>query len=158
MGFLDSVKGVAGKFGESVERGAKTVSNNSKKFAEKTKVKREISDIENEINNAYITLGKALFEKIANEPDSEYVDTVNDIKEKNSKLDELKAALFALEDKMFCTNCGAQIKKDQLFCDKCGAKVLVEETAEYVEAEVVSEENAEATAETTPIGTSNETE
>ena len=48
MGFLDSVKGVAGKFGESVERGAKTVSNNSKKFAEKTKVKREISEIETE--------------------------------------------------------------------------------------------------------------
>lgn len=147
MGFLDSVKGVAGKFGESVERGAKTVSNNSKKFAEKTKVKREISEIETDINNDYITLGKALFEKIANEPDSEYIDTINDIKEKNSKLDELKAVLFSLEDKMFCTNCGAQIKKDQMFCDKCGTKVAVEENIEVVEAEVVSEENAEPETE-----------
>lgn len=154
MGFLDSVKGVAGKFGESVERGAKTVSTNSKKFAEKTKVKREISDIENDINSDYITLGKALFEKIANEPDSEYAATINDIKEKNAKLDELKAALYALEDKMFCTNCGAQIKKEQLFCDKCGAKVVVENTAEYVEAEVVSEENVEAPAEATSENTS----
>lgn len=148
MGFLDSVKGVAGKFGESVERGAKTVSNNSKKFAEKTKVKREISEIETAINNDYITLGKALYEKIANEPDSEYVDTVNDIREKNSKLDELKAALFSLEDKMFCTNCGAQIKKDQLFCDKCGTKVVLDEPIEVVEAEVVSEENPETAIET----------
>jgi ribosomal protein L29 len=148
MGFLDSVKGVAGKFGESVERGAKTVSNNSKKFAEKTKVKREISEIETAINNDYITLGKALYEKIANEPDSEYVDTVNDIREKNSKLDELKAALFSLEDKMFCTNCGAQIKKDQLFCDKCGTKVVLDEPIEAVEAEVVSEENPETAIET----------
>lgn len=148
MGFLDSVKGVAGKFGESVERGAKTVSNNSKKFAEKTKVKREISEIETAINNDYITLGKALYEKIANEPDSEYVDTVNDIREKNSKLDELKAALFSLEDKMFCTNCGAQIKKDQLFCDKCGTKVVLDEPIEVVEGEVVSEENPETAIET----------
>ncbi len=148
MGFLDSVKGVAGKFGESVERGAKTVSNNSKKFAEKTKVKREISEIETAINNDYITLGKALYEKIANEPDSEYVDTVNDIREKNSKLDELKAALFSLEDKMFCTNCGAQIKKDQLFCDKCGTKVVLDEPIEVVECEVVSEENPETAIET----------
>jgi hypothetical protein len=148
MGFLDSVKGVAGKLGESVERGAKNVSNNSKKFAEKTKVKREISEIEAGINNDYITLGKALFEKIANEPDSEYIDTINDIKDKNSKLDELKATLFSLEDKMFCTNCGAQIKKDQMFCDKCGTKVTVEEAIEVVEAEVVSEENAEPATET----------
>ncbi len=148
MGFLDSVKGVAGKFGESVERGAKTVSNNSKKFAEKTKVKREITDIENEINNDYIVLGKAMFEKLANEADSEYAGTVNDIKEKNAKLDELKAALMSLEDKAFCTNCGAQIKKDQVFCDKCGAKVIIEEPAEVVEAEIVSEENAETPTET----------
>lgn len=157
MGFFDSVKDVAGKFGESVERGAKTVSTNSKKFAEKTKVKREISEIENGINNDYITLGKALFEKIANEPDSEYADTVNDIKEKNAKLGELKAALFALEDKVFCTNCGAQLKKEQLFCDKCGTKVVVDEAVEVVEAEVVSEENAITPAEVT-TETSNETE
>ena len=52
---------------------------------------------------------------------------------------------MSLEDKMFCVNCGAQIKKDQLFCDKCGAKVenAAAETAETVEAEVV-EEAAEA--------------
>ena len=37
MGFVDSVKDFAGKFGESVERGAKSVSNSSKRFAEKTK-------------------------------------------------------------------------------------------------------------------------
>ena len=143
MGFVDSVKGFAGKVGGSVERGAKTVSANSKKFMEKTKIKNEISNIESGINADYIELGKAMFEKICNSPENEFEDTVSDIKEKNKKLAELKAVLMTLEDKMFCTNCGAQISKDQSFCDKCGQKVQIEEpaaeTAEVVEkaAEVI---------------------
>lgn len=140
MGFVDSVKGFAGKFGESVERGAKTVSNNSKKFAEKNKVKRDIARIESEINGDYIELGKALYDKVCSDENSEYAAMVNDIKEKNGKLEELKAVLLSLEDKAFCTSCGAQISKEQLFCDKCGAKVAVPEPeAEVVEAEVVEQ-------------------
>ena len=143
MGFVDSVKGFAGKVGESVERGAKTVSSNSKKFAEKNKVKRDIAHIEADINADYIELGKALFEKIGNDPESEYASTIADIKEKNDKLNDLKAVLMSLEDKMFCVNCGAQISKDQLFCDKCGTKVNENDTVETVEAEVVEEPTEE---------------
>lgn len=141
MGFVDSVKGFAGKFGESVERGAKTVSNNSKKFAEKNKVKRDIAKIESEINGDYIELGKALYDKVCNDETGEYAAMITDIKEKNSKLEELRAVLLSLEDKAYCTSCGAQISKEQLFCDKCGAKVAVPEpeAAEVVEAEVVEQ-------------------
>jgi hypothetical protein len=98
-----------------------------------------MAHIEADINSNYIELGKAMYEKVCNDPDSEYASIIADIKEKNCKLDELKAVLMSLEDKMFCVNCGAQIKKDQLFCDKCGAKVenIVTETAETVETEVV---------------------
>ena len=144
MGFVDSVKGFAGRVGESVERGAKTVSSNSKKFAEKNKVKRDIAHIEADINSDYIELGKALFEKIGNDPDSEYAATIADIKEKNSKLSELKAVLMSLEDKMFCVNCGAQINKEQLFC---GAKVNENEPVETIEAEVVEESSEEFSSE-----------
>ena len=43
MGFMDSMKDFAGKIGESVEKGAKTVSDGSKKIADKSKIKRELS-------------------------------------------------------------------------------------------------------------------
>ena len=149
MGFVDSVKGFAGKVGGSVERGAKTVSANSKKFMEKTKIKNEISSIESGINSDYIELGKAMFEKICNSPESEFENTVSDIKEKNKKLAELKAVLMTLEDKMFCTNCGAQISKDQSFCDKCGQKVQNEEPV--AEAAEVVEEAAEVIVDSADI-------
>ena len=119
MGFVDSVKDFAGKFGESVERGAKSVSNSSKKFAEKTKIKREIARVESDINTDYIELGKVMYEKISEDPESEFASTITDIKEKSDKLTELKNLLLSLEDKIYCSNCGAQIKKEQLYCDKC---------------------------------------
>ena len=127
MGFVDSVKDFAGKFGESVERGAKTVSNSSKKFAEKTKIKREMARVESDINTDYIELGKVMYEKICSDPDSEFITTINDIKEKTLKLDELKAELMSLEDKVFCENCGSQIRREQVYCDKCGKKVAEDE-------------------------------
>ena len=80
MGFVDSVKDIAGKFGESVERGAKSVSNSSKKFAEKTRLKREISHIESDIDTDYIELGKAMYEKVCDDTDSEFAVTIADIK------------------------------------------------------------------------------
>ena len=138
MGFVDSVKDFAGKFGESVERGAKSVSNSSKKFAEKTKIKREIARVESDINTDYIELGKVMYEKISEDPESEFASTINDIKEKSDKLTELKNLLLSLEDKIYCSNCGAQIKKEQLYCDKCGTKV--EHDMEVVDAEEVTEE------------------
>lgn len=149
MGFFDSVKDIAGKFGESVERGAKTVSDNSKKFAEKNKIKRELSSIESSINNDYIVLGKAMFEKICNDTDSEFAETISGIKEKNQKLEELKNTLMSLEDKSSCPNCGAQISKDQVFCDKCGQKIAVEDTAENKDVVETSGEEVTASSEDT---------
>jgi len=137
MGFVDSVKDFAGKFGESVERGAKTVSNSSKRFAEKTKIKREMARVESDINTDYVELGKVMYEKICSDPDSEFITTINDIKEKTLKLDDLKAELMSLEDKVFCTNCGSQIRREQVYCDKCGKKV------EEAETETVSDVTVE---------------
>ncbi len=145
MGFVDSVKDIAGKFGESFERGAKSVSNSSKKFAEKTRLKREISHIESDIDTDYIELGKAMYEKVCDDTDSEFAVTIADIKEKNGKLEELRALLMNLEDRITCSSCGANIRKEQAYCDKCGAKVIIiapeppegEEEKEEVTAEVV---------------------
>ncbi|WP_303837792.1 zinc ribbon domain-containing protein [Ruminococcus flavefaciens] len=133
MGFVDSVKDFAEKVGESVERGAKTVSTSSKRFAEKTKIRREMARVESDINTDYIELGKVMYEKICSDPDTEYMATISDIKEKTLKLDELKAELMSLEDKVFCENCGSQIRREQVYCDKCGAKVIHDAPAEEAE-------------------------
>lgn len=128
MGFMDSVKEIAGKVSTSVEKGAKSVSESSKKFSEKNKIKHEINQLEMGINQAYVAIGKAYFEKNKDKSDPEFADFIADIIQKTEKCNKLKENLNAMEDKLFCTECGAVISKNQKFCDNCGTKVDIPET------------------------------
>lgn len=140
MGFLDSMKDLAGKVGNTVEKGAKTVSDSSKKMAEKSRLKKEISQLETEINSAYISIGKVYFDKIVNFPEPECENAVETIVTKGERIEQLRKILSSLEDKIPCPSCGADIAKGQKFCDKCGAKI----------EEVIIPEKVEPVAESTP--------
>ena len=136
MSFLDSVKDIAGAVGNTVSKGAKSVSENSKKLAEKNRIKREISILQADINNSYIEIGKKFFETINRAPSEKYAFDVENIIAKNEQMEAAKKALMELEDKHNCPKCGAPVFKDQRFCDKCGAKL-----EECIKVEVVEEMN-----------------
>ncbi|MDE6781103.1 MAG: zinc ribbon domain-containing protein [Ruminococcus sp.] len=123
MGFLDSMKDFAGKVGNTIENGAKSVSDGSKKMAEKARIKKEISQLETEVNAAYISIGKVFFEKISANPEPECENAVETIVTKGERIEQLRGILSNLEDKIACPSCGADIAKTQKFCDKCGAKI-----------------------------------
>lgn len=123
MGFLDSVKDFAGKVGNTIENGAKSVSDGSKKMAEKARIKKEISQLESEVNAAYISIGKVFFERISANPEPECENAVETIVSKGERIEQLRGILSTLEDKIACPSCGADIAKTQKFCDKCGAKI-----------------------------------
>lgn len=144
MGFLDSVKGLADKVGDTVGKGVSSVSDGSKKLNEKFKLKNEIKATEGDITKAYAEIGKLFFEKNASDPPEEFVELVNTVTEKNTKLDSLRATLKTLEDKDTCPSCGADLDKGAKFCANCGAKIETE-TVPTVQAEVV--EPADASSE-----------
>ena len=125
MGFLDQMKDFAGKVGNTVEKGAKSISDSSKKMAEKSRLKSEISQVETEMNTAYISIGKAYFEKAVENSDPDCINAVETITKSIPRLDQLRRQLDSLEDRISCQNCGASLLKEQKFCDKCGAKVEI---------------------------------
>lgn len=133
MGFFDQMKDIAGKVGNTVEKGAKSISDNSKKIAEKSKIKSEISQLESELNSAYISIGKVYFEKLRENPEHECENAVNIIIKNNKRVEQLRTQLNNLEDKIPCSNCGASLTKEQKFCDKCGAKVVMPSYTETAE-------------------------
>ncbi len=147
MGFFEQVKDLAGKVGNTVEKGAKSVSDNSKKLAEKSRIKKEISSLENEITSAYVSIGKVYFDRISENPEPECANAVETIVSKGARVEQLRQILDNLEDKQACSNCGATISKAQKFCDKCGAKVESVVSPEPVVAETVDE----TVAETAPV-------
>lgn len=122
MGFVDTVKEIAEKVGDTVDKGIKTGSDSYKKMTEKSRLKKEISRLNIEINNIFATVGKKLY---TDDPDNkEFSKVFESVREKQVEIEELSAQLTALDDKIQCGKCGEMISKDSRFCDKCGAKVV----------------------------------
>jgi RNA polymerase subunit RPABC4/transcription elongation factor Spt4 len=139
MGFVDTVKELAEKVGDTVDKGIKTGSDSYKKMTEKSRLKKEISRLNIEINNIFATVGKKLY---TDDPaNKEFSKVFEAVREKQVEIEELNAQLTALEDKIQCKKCGEMISKDSRFCDKCGAKVEVPAPEPSPEPEtVVAEE------------------
>ena len=125
MGFLDQMKDFAGKVGNTVEKGANSISDSSKKMAEKSRLKSEITQVETEMNTAYISIGKVYFEKAVENSEPECINAIETITKSVPRLEQLRRQLDSLEDRISCQNCGASLFKEQKFCDKCGAKVEI---------------------------------
>ncbi|HPY85854.1 MAG TPA: zinc ribbon domain-containing protein [Ruminococcus sp.] len=142
MGFMDSLKGLADKVGDTVEKGVKTGSDGYKKMTEKARIKKEITQAESAIQDAYVEIGKKF---AAENPEAEgFMDFFTAIADSKAKIEALNAELFDLEDKITCKGCGASVDKNAKFCAKCGTKVEIEVPAETVAEEA---ETAEAPAE-----------
>ena len=132
MGFMDSLKGLADKVGDTVEKGVKTGSDGYKKMTEKARIKKEITQAESAIQDAYVEIGKKF---AAENPEAEgFMDFFKAIADSTAKI----------EDKITCKGCGASVDKNAKFCAKCGTKVEIEVPAETVAEEA---EKAEAPAE-----------
>lgn len=122
MGFMDKIKGAADKVGNTLETGFKNVSDSSQKLADKMKLKKQIGQLEGEINNAYLEIGKKFFEATSS-PSEEYAEKFDEINSKSAQIETLKNELNSLEDKFNCPSCNAVLTKGQSFCDKCGINV-----------------------------------
>lgn len=152
MGFLDKVKGVADTLVDSVEKGAKNVSETSKKTADKMRIKKEITKYTAEVNKGYNAIGQKYFELHADSAEECYSEFVNNIVNAKMKLSELNAELLSLENKTTCSKCGKPVAETDKFCAACGAvneKYNADAPApqpaeiEAVEAEVVEDDDKE---------------
>ncbi len=133
MGFFDNVKDLAEKVGDTVDKGIKSGADSYKKMNEKSRIKKDINRLNSEITNAYLAIGKRMYEE---HPEyKEYSELYETITERFKEIEVLNGQLSALEDKLSCPKCGELIAKDSNFCDKCGAKIEHPEPA----AEVVPE-------------------
>ena len=137
MGFMDKLKEIGSKVGDTVGSGINTASDGVKKMQEKARLNKEINQLEADINGAYISIGKKC---MAERPDdADFAEFYEVIKANTAKIDVLNVQLTALEDKVICKNCGASVAREAKFCDKCGAKVEVPAPAPAPAAEEETE-------------------
>lgn len=106
----------------------KVISDKSKEAASKVKditgviqLKSKLSAEKEKINKAYISLGKAYYDRHEASLEEEYVDEFKIIEAGLIKIAVLEDEIAELEGTRVCAECGAKVAKDALYCSKCGA-------------------------------------
>lgn len=106
----------------------KVISDKSKEAANKVKditgviqLKSKLSAEKEKVNKAYISLGKAYYDRHEASLEDEYADEFKIIQAGIIKIAVLEDEIAELEGTRVCAECGAKVEKDALYCSKCGA-------------------------------------
>ena len=134
MDFFEQLK-------KNVTQAGQTAVDKAKKAADLLKLreqirqdKREIRDITYRIGKTYISLHKDDYEK-------EYEKYFTALEKVKEALAEKEKELQKMQEKIRCTECGAEISPSDDYCPKCGAAVAYE--TELKEEKVLDSEEEE---------------
>lgn len=106
----------------------KVLTDKSKEAAGKVKdltgvlqLKSKLSAEKDKVNQAYITLGKAYYDRHEASLEDEYAAELQVIRAGLLKMAELEDEIAELEGARVCAECGARVGRDALYCSRCGA-------------------------------------
>ena len=113
-------------------------------MARETKLKFSISECKEKINDKYKEIGEKVYEILLNNRDNDVsLKLINEFKEIDNLKENIKnyeAQILEVNNKMKCSNCGAEIDINSDFCPKCGESNKKEEP-QIFEGEIVNENN-----------------
>ena len=87
------------------------------------------------INKAYITLGKAYYDRHEGELEGKFADEFHTIQAGLVKIASLEDEIAELEGTRVCAECGAKVEKNAAFCSRCGAPMDSTTSADVHEPE-----------------------
>ena len=136
----------------------KVISDKSKEAANRVKditgvlqLKSKLSAEKDKINKAYITLGKAYYDRHEGELEGKFADEFHTIQAGLVKIASLEDEIAELEGTRVCAECGAKVEKNAAFCSRCGAPMDSADVHEPEEPEemqeTIFEEKDEAAAD-----------
>lgn len=124
MAFFESLGG-------KIKNAGQNIAQSTKKFADVTKLKSNISDYEKQINELYFVMGKAYYERHKDDTNTEDQKNIDAINALFKQISDLKEEIREKEGIVTCPNCGKDIAADVMFCNHCGCKIE-KETKETV--------------------------
>ncbi|MBE7049571.1 MAG: hypothetical protein E7394_02230 [Ruminococcaceae bacterium] len=92
----------------------------SSNMVEVAKAKYKLSEIQSDINDKYIDIGKIVYRADENDSTERIEAICNEITELKSKADDLQAIIDDIMNKNTCEACGEKVDKKYTYCPKCG--------------------------------------
>lgn len=133
MGIKETMLSFAEKLGDTIDKGINVSKDSYNKITEKTRIKKEITRLNTEIDNIFASVGRKLFNE---EPENEKFKTVfGEVTAKEAEIAEFNKQLSVLEGAVPCPSCGAVVQKDDTVCSACGAKL--KEEVQRADVEIV---------------------
>ena len=136
-------------FGKKLTKVGEVTAQKTKEVAEFTKLNAKILDVQNKLDKAYIEVGKKYVELHPVNEDEQMKYVVDAAYALEDQLKELRKQLQDLKGMVKCDVCGSEIDAEAVFCSRCGAELKKEEIIIDGEAEevVVEAEDIEDTVE-----------
>ncbi|MCH5186103.1 MAG: zinc-ribbon domain-containing protein [Oscillospiraceae bacterium] len=123
---INNLKAGASVIANEAETLTRNVISKSSDIADRAKINFAIREIENRLNDAYLFIGKCVYEQAKN--GAEFSD---DIREKcgfidgcTDEINALKKDLAASKSTVLCPQCGNYAAETSKFCPECGAKLI----------------------------------
>ncbi|MEL7608454.1 MAG: zinc-ribbon domain-containing protein [Bacillota bacterium] len=129
-------------FGKKLSGFVQNASKKSEEMIDNAKLSSEINRFEGNIHDLQLSLGKAYYEKYAQDETCEFADYIVKINALVADIQKRNEILLARKNLRNCPNCQTTVPLNNVFCGKCGMRLPpieypVQDTAEEQDAQTV---------------------
>lgn len=99
------------------------VAQQTKNFADVTRLNSEISEKERKITQLYQTIGQTYYQNHSQAPEPEYRQAVEEIRALLTEIAQHQEEIKQIKGIVKCPSCGADVPLQAAFCNSCGARM-----------------------------------
>lgn len=122
------------QLGKKISDASQNVAQQTKNFADTTKLNSAISDKEKKISSLFLSLGQAYYEGHKDDAGAEQKEIIDEINGLYAEIADNKEQIKQIKGVEKCPKCGADVPLNSTFCSVCGTKIerAVEEKKEEI--------------------------
>lgn len=108
---------------EKISKTSSDVAKKAKDLTEIAKLNSQISSNESRIKEAYLEIGKYVYENLKDNAPQEMAEKMTAIDTAKAEIERLKAEILKVKGSQKCEQCGNEVDLNVAFCPSCGNKM-----------------------------------
>lgn len=112
------------QLGKKISSAGQGVAQQTKNFADVSKLNSAISEKERQVAQLYTQIGSQYYDRHKDDASSEFADLSNAITKLIAEIEQCRENIKIIKGVIKCPNCGAEIPSGTLFCTSCGTRIV----------------------------------